>query len=88
MDIMDDFSGNKSNDSTKWNYFKNDPIVPESEQLTSEERKELTKSVGLCMNRVVSTNEYYRRLAEFWRNAGEDSYAEEALLRMDDEDDD
>jgi len=88
MDIMDKFEGNRNNDSVKWNYFKNDPIVPESEQLTGEERKELTRLVGLCMNQVVSTNEYYRRLAEFWRNVGEDSYAEEALLRMEDEDDD
>ena len=86
MDIMDDFSEGRK--SIKWNYFSDDTIVPDSEQLKSEERKELTRLVGLCMNRVVSTNEYYRRLAEFWRNAGEDSYAEEALLRMNDEDDD
>ena len=86
MDIMDDFSEGRK--SIKWNYFSDDTIVPDSEQLTSEERKEITRLVGLCMNRVVSTNEYYRRLAEFWRNVGEDSYAEEALLRMDDEDDD
>ncbi len=86
MDIMDDFSEGRK--SIKWNYFSDDTIVPDSEQLTSEERKEITRLVGLCMNRVVSTNEYYRRLAEFWRNIGEDSYAEEALLRMDDEDDD
>ena len=86
MDIMDDFSEGRK--SIKWNYFSDDTIVPDIEQLKSEERKELTRLVGLCMNRVVSTNEYYRRLAEFWRNAGEDSYAEEALLRMDDEDDD
>ena len=86
MDIMDDFSEGRK--SIKWNYFSDDTIVPDSEQLTSEERKELTKLVGLCMNQVVSTNEYYRRLAEFWRNVGEDSYAEEALLRMEDEDDD
>ena len=85
MDIMDDFSEGRK--SIKWNYFSDDTIVPDSEQLTSEERKEITRLVGLCMNRVVSTNEYYRRLAEFWRNAGEDSYAEEALLRMDDEGD-
>ena len=86
MDIMDDFSEGRK--SIKWNYFSDDTIVPDSEQLTSEERKEITRLVGLCMNRVVSTNEYYRRLAEFWRKIGEDSYAEEALLRMDDEDDD
>ena len=86
MDILDDFSEGRK--SIKWNYFSDDTIVPDSEQLTGDERKELTKLVGMCMNRVVSTNEYYRRLAEFWRKIGEDSYAEEALLRMDDEDDD
>ena len=84
MDILDDFPEKKNNDSVRWNYFKNDPIVPESEQLTSEERKEITRLVGLCMNRVVSTNEYYRKLAEFWNEVGEPEYAKEALLRIED----
>tara|TARA_R100001510_G_scaffold28169_1_gene24881 strand:- start:2123 stop:2383 length:261 start_codon:yes stop_codon:yes gene_type:complete len=86
MDILDDYPQERK--SIKWNYFSDDTIIPDSEQLKDDERKELTRLVGMCMNRVVSTNEYYRRLAEFWRNVGEDSYAEEALQMMDDEDDD
>tara|TARA_B100000035_G_C20702500_1_gene423263 strand:+ start:84 stop:350 length:267 start_codon:yes stop_codon:yes gene_type:complete len=88
MDILDDFPEKKNNDSVRWNYFRKEKPIPESEQLKDNERKELTKLVGMCMNRVISTNEYYRRLAEFWRSVGEDSYAEEALQMMDDKYDD
>ena len=69
MDILDDYPQERK--SIKWNYFSDDTIIPDSEQLKDDERKELTRLVGMCMNRVVSTNEYYRRLAEFWRNVGE-----------------
>ena len=75
MDILDDYPQERK--SIKWNYFSDDTIVPDSEQLTGDERKELTKLVGMCMNRVVSTNEYYRRLAEFWERQGFPEWAEE-----------
>jgi hypothetical protein len=84
MDILDDFPEKKNNDSVRWNYFRKEKPIPESEQLKDHERKELTKLVGMCVNRVISTNEYYRRLAEFWNEVGEPEYAKEALLKVED----
>tara|TARA_Y100000401_G_scaffold16186_1_gene10963 strand:- start:7233 stop:7487 length:255 start_codon:yes stop_codon:yes gene_type:complete len=84
MDILDDFPEKKNNDSVRWNYFRKEKPIPESEQLTDEERKKLTNLIGLCINRVIDFNEYYTKLAEFWNEVGEPEYAKEALLRVED----
>ena len=34
MDILDDFPEKKNNDSVRWNYFRKEKPIPESEQLT------------------------------------------------------
>ena len=82
MDILDDYPQERK--SIKWNYFSDDTIIPDSEQLTDKERKKLTNLISLCINRVIDFNEYYTKLAEFWNEVGEPEYAKEALLRVED----
>lgn len=86
MDILDDFK-----ESTNWNYFKDadnyDPLG-KHEYLTVEERAELSRLVGMRMNRSINLNEYYTKLSEFWEKSGEEEFAKEVLLKIDNKDND
>ena len=48
MDILDDYPQERK--SIKWNYFSDDTIIPDSEQLKDHERKELTSASTFMMN--------------------------------------
>ena len=62
---------------------------PKEEQIMEEDQvREYLQIMKSLNSGVIRLDDYYRRLAEFWRNVGEDSYAEEALQMMDDKYDD
>jgi|TARA_R110000823_G_scaffold223455_2_gene351569 hypothetical protein len=80
MDILDDFK-----ESTNWNYFKdadNYDLLGKHEYLTDKERKDLSRLVGLRMNKTISLNEYYIKLSDFWKESGDEEFSNKILLRV------
>mgnify|MGYP003133270757 CR=1 FL=1 len=73
MDILD-----KPND--KIEYYKYRSPVNKKDMLPEDQRKRLTKLVGLCMNKYITVNEYYTELSKFWKDNEEEEFAEEILL--------
>ena len=56
----------------------------EHEYLTEKERKDLVKLVTLRIRKYISLNEYYMKLSEFWKESGDEEFANEILLKIKD----
>ena len=77
MDILDDFKK-----EPKVEYYKYKSPVAEKDALPEDQRKRLTNLVGLCMNKYITVNDYYIELSKFWKDNGEEEFAEEILLKV------
>jgi len=54
------------------------------EYLTEKERRDLVKLVTLRMRKYISLKEYYIKLSEFWKESGDEEFANEILLKIKD----
>ena len=77
MDILDDFKK-----EPKVEYYKYKNPVAEKDALPEDQRKRLTHLVGQRMGRIITLNEYYKRLSTFWMDNGEEEFANEILLKV------
>ena len=77
MDILDDFE-NLPDESGIW---EKDPFEI-YEYISKEQETELMSLIMKCLGRRMPTNEYYKRISKFWRDIGEDEFADELLLKI------
>tara|TARA_R100000995_G_scaffold83043_1_gene58069 strand:- start:1815 stop:2054 length:240 start_codon:yes stop_codon:yes gene_type:complete len=77
MDILDDFE-NLPTESSNW---KKDPFEI-YEYISEEQQTELMSLIMKCLGRRMPTNQYYKKISKFWRDIGEDEFADELLLKI------
>jgi len=77
MDILDDFE-NLPTESSNW---EKDPFEI-YEYISKEQQTELMSLIMKCLGRRMPANEYYKKISKFWRDIGEDEFADELLFKI------
>ena len=79
MDILDE-----PKKTTEYNLFKKEDPFEIHEYLSKEDESILINIIKEHITNKTPLDEYYRKISDFWKSVGEEEFAEEILLRVND----